>query len=569
MFRSAFTLFLLFLNIAWIALFEYKHFHPSPMPLVANQFLFQQNLLETQIIEIQMKNAPTLKLEKKPSGWELTQPFAWKANPLTIDQYLQTLLSIQPQSIRSVNHFTDFGAYGLKEPLYSIQLTTLESTHQLSIGQSSPTDSKIYAFESKTNQIFVLDASLLQSLHLPLEVCCLPKIFSVENLQTLSLQTPQHTIFLSKNEEEWGIKSPFQAKLGKEPVDNLCQTFLQCTCEHFYMPEEAQAYASKFSDPQQTISIVLGNTENTIYLKLLPIPESANGYIMQRKNEKVFLRVQLEGLETFLKQPETFLSRSLFQLDLSKISKITSKSSTSQTTFQPISEGIWEQTVTYDNLPAHSSKKTVQQMQSILQSLNECFVEQFLYTEPDDIDTPRIDLEILLFSGETKTATFFYKKGITYVKTPENSLTFQLAHFEPDTFLQKLGVQQTVWEWEPDEQVLQVQLRSSNQSNFETIDRKIWETIPLRHLEAAEWLENEIRYPLFSPITYTLRITTEDHEQVLRTYELTFSERIGGDLQTGQYAGKAFRFTAEWIEFLFRITHQKDWQAITQTFLEK
>ena len=91
--------------------------------------------------------------------------------------------------------------------------------------------------------------------------------------------------------------------------------------------------------------------------------------------------------------------------------------------------------------------------------------------------------------------------------------------------------------------------------------------VPLAHLEADRWLEDK-DLPTFSTDTYTLFITTENDAHIPKTYELTFSERIGGCLQIGGYAEKKFAFTPEWIAFLFRITHQKENDDTLRKFLK-
>ena len=59
----------------------------------------------------------------------------------------------------------------------------------------------------------------------------------------------------------------------------------------------------------------------------------------------------------------------------------------------------------------------------------------------------------------------------------------------------------------------------------------------------------------------------ENDAHIPKTYELTFSERIGGRLQIGGYAERKFTFTPEWTDFLFRITHKKEQDNALRTFL--
>ena len=179
----------------------------------------------------------------------------------------------------------------------------------------------------------------------------------------------------------------------------------------------------------------------------------------------------------------------------------------------------------------------------------------------------RLDLEITTLN-DTLSATVYYDANVAYIKLPNQPLWVQPTSFDPEIFQTYFAFSEdkTVWKFSSNELVVRVRLKSPFKEVVETLNPAEYKGVPLAHLKAERWLEDK-DLPTFLTDSYTLFITTKNDANVSKTYKLTFSERIGGRLQIGSYAEKKFVFTPEWIDFLFRITHQKEQDNALQTFL--
>jgi hypothetical protein len=260
--------------------------------------------------------------------------------------------------------------------------------------------------------------------------------------------------------------------------------------------------------------------------------------------------------------------RMIFDLELSQIRQITCRRNNLQTTLRPLDKNEWEQSVHAEaDMPVQTQKVPAERLQSLTDTLNMLCVKDFLPNAPDLTEKKQTELGITTSNG-TLSATVYYDEDTACVKLPNQPLWMQLTSFDPEIFQTyfEFSEDKTVWKFNSDERVIRVRLKSPLKEVIETLNPADYRDIPLAHLEADRWLKDK-DLPTFSTDTYTLFITTENDKYITKTYELTFSERIGGRLQIGGYAERKFTFTPEWTDFLFRITHQKEQDNALRTFL--
>ena len=259
----------------------------------------------------------------------------------------------------------------------------------------------------------------------------------------------------------------------------------------------------------------------------------------------------------------------IFDLELSKIRQITCRQKDVSTVLRPLDKNKWEQSVRVEASDAlvQTQKVPAVRLQSLTNALSMLCVQDFLPNAPNIANKTRLDLEITTLN-DTLSATVYCDEDTAYVKLSNQPLWMQPTSFDPEIFQTyfEFSEDKSVWKFNSNERVVRVKLKSPFKEVVETLSPADYEGVALAHLEADRWLKDK-DLPTFPTDTYTLFITTENNKYITKTYELTFSERIGGCFQIGGYAGKKFAFTPEWIDFLFRITHKKEQNNALRTFL--
>ena len=569
MFRFGFTVILTFLNTLWIALFAYQRFGDTSSSHEIHTLDFQRHLLDLQSVDIKLNDGMSMRFEKIASEWRMTAPADAKAHLLVMDRFLQVLLTLKPKFVLKSDSGIDLSQYGLDPPLGTLTLRTSDETYQLTVGKATDKGEKTYLLIPETREIFSVNGEFLNLLKMPPVRWCFPYLLDLATLKTIALETVQQKVLLDRTGATWSLKLPLPVPIDTQKADALSQQLRYLKIERFLADEEAQPYRSAFSDAERTLRLILSNGKTTETLKLLPKENDPHTYVVQRNNETSLFLVKTDAVDRLLHAPETLCERMIFNLEFSQIRQIVCRRQGIRTILRSLDRNEWEQSVHREaDVPVQTQKVPAVRLQSLMDTLNMLCVKDFLPNAPNIANKTRLDFEITTLN-DTLSATVYYDEDTACVKLPNQPLWMQLTSFDPEIFQTyfEFSEDKTVWKFNSDERIVRVKLKSPFKEVVETLNPADYKDVPLAHLEADRWLEDK-DLPTFSTDTYTLFITTENDAHIPKTYELTFSERIGGCLQIGGYAEKKFAFTPEWIAFLFRITHQKENDDTLRKFLK-
>lgn len=568
MLRFGFTAVLVLLNALWVALCAYQRFGTEVSFPETRTLDVQRRLLDLQSVDIKLRDGASMHFEKNASEWRITDPVDWKAHPLTTDRFLQMLLSLKPNFILKTDPETDLSQYGLESPPGTLTLRTSDETYQLTVGKTTENGEKLYLFVPDTHEIFSVGGEPAKFLEIPLERWCFPYLFEFRDLKTIALESSQQKVLLDRTGSAWSLKLPLSVPIDTQKADALSQQLRHLKIERFLTAEEAKTYQRTLSDAGQTLRLLLSDGKTTETLKLLPKKDLLHTYIAQRNDDASLFLIQTDAVDRLLRAHETLCERMIFDLELSRIRQMTCRRQDTSVILRPLDPNEWERSVPATaDIPDQTQKIPATRLQSLVETLNMWRANAFLPNVPDETNKTRLKLEIAT-SDNTLSATVDYDDNGAYVKLSNQPLWMQLTSFDPDVFQTYFEPweDRTVWKLNPNERIVRVRLKSPFKEAVETLNPADCGDVPLVHLEADRWLE-ENDLPTFPTDTYTLLIATENDGHIPKTYELTFSERIGGRLQIGGYSGKKFTFTPEWTDFLFRITQQKAHDDALRAFL--
>ena len=568
MLRFGFTTILLLLNALWVALFAYQWFGSHSSYSARQNLKVQRRLLDLQFADIKFSNGALMRFEKIGSEWRMTTPVDWEVHPLVMDRFIQAILTLNPKFILKIDAETDLSKYGLEFPLCTLTLTADEN-YQLVIGKSNNDEKKTYLFIPETREIFSVADTLSELLEMPPASWVFPCLWNFKTLKTIAVEASQQNVLLERTDSTWFLKLPLPVPIDARKADALCQRLRHLNIERFLEEEEVQTYRQAFGNAARTLRVLLSDGKTTENLKLLPTGNNSHSYIAQRNDKEPLFLIKTDAIEQLLHAPEVLCERTVFNLDLPKILQIAYRQQTAKVILRPLDKNEWElSSQTEGNASVQTQKIPASRVQLIVDFLNTLWVKTYLSDAPDLTGKSHFDLEIAT-QDNLLPATLYYDDDGAYVQLANKSIWMQLTAFDPNAFQAFFlpSESKTVWQWNTDERVVQVQLKSPRNETVEQLSFDDYKGMALAHLKADCWLKNEPSWS-FPTDTYTLIITTEDDAYIPRSYKLTFSERISGSLQMGGYLEKKFTFTPEWMDFLFRITHQKEQDDALRSFLK-
>ena len=567
MLRFGFTLLLFFLNSLWISFFLYLKIHPAKQQKEVRLQL-QENLIDTDSINIEVNQEKISKiaLKKENKDWKLVYPFSWPSNPIVVNNLLHTLLQLQPKFHFKLESLSDLNAYGLDSPQYILTCSSNEQMYTLKISDMTQTNSNVYIFEESTNEIFVTDSSFLSFLHLPIEQWCTPFLFSNKELQSISLETMTDKIYLGKEQGNWILKSPINAKVNKDRCDLLCQQILNLELKQFLTPEEGEHYIQKFTENDGLSTLTLTHEKGVETLTFIPLDKENFSYIGQLNHTGPLFTIHSNCFERLACAQVTLRERFLLNFDLKQLQRLSYTEADETFTLQKLNDAFWEISQYQNETFIQAGKAKSHVVNPWILSLKEMYVESFLNETVDfqNMKEVKIDLE---FPQNKRTLTLHYNDEDCYAQLNDENTLFKLA-FLNDAWVGKIFSDfedKTLWSFSKQEKIKSVSISDgmhSQQLSLTPEELKI-----ISHLEAKNWLKYNLTYPFFNPTHYTLTIETENEQQQTALYSLNFSERMGGSLQSGSFENKNFTLPQNWIDLLFKYTRKKLWEERSQFFV--
>lgn len=569
MLRFGLTCFLILLNGAWISVWFYIKLHPQNIP-VNPELKIQLETLHIQEIEFNFSDPKNrIQLVKEDHFWKLTNPVEWEANLLAVDQFLRELALLKPLFVFDVKEKKDLENYGLAMPFCTIKCNTQDHTYLLQVSTTHASNGKVYIFENETNKIFVLKPQFVECFCRQVEEWCNPFFCTLENIKTLSFDTPQINLYLQKQADEWFIKTPVEAKANSNHVETICTQLQTLELKNFLSSAEMEKWIPKFASDTQLYRLKVSDKQQSIFFKLMPDKDVADGktYIAQRNEKGPLFVFRSNVIERLLNAQETLRERNLFDFKPDAIKKIIYQRDTLGITLQAISEYKWEviETVNENFVQAQkASSKTVEQFVGFINNL---YVERFLTAaELPPLET-YTSFKLTLTTDVTCQCQFYYKDHTYYLHLGDEPEWFQLTLIASD--LAELTAEKfqekTLWKWESDERLIGVEWIKEKGKKVSVDSRLDARSLQaLRVLRAQKWLKTPVDFHIVPREPQRIIFTTQNALGERHSYELQFWERINGNFQSGCYENQTFVLSQDWIDVLFQLIHKPHWDQMAR-----
>ncbi|MDR0393162.1 MAG: DUF4340 domain-containing protein [Puniceicoccales bacterium] len=591
MLRFGFTLLLLLLNLFWVVFYFYVKTHSKSTNDVPH-LQVQSKLLNVQSIEIaHLDTGNTYKLKKSATSWQLESPFRWAANNLAVESFIQQLdnldtkLNFKACHLQTEKNLLD--QYGLNPPWVSVKIASDQRVYTLHIGQKIKSNNCLYVYEPETQMIFISTPEAFDTLFFELDKWCSAYIFqgSLNNLQSISYDTPTQHVFLSQEKEQWWLKNPVNAKASNMHVETVIHQIKNLEVFRFLDAKEIASFIPQLNSPAHVRTLTISDDTRTYILKFLPYNDDKNIFVAQGDNYDRLFLFKSTWVSRLDNPQETLRERQIFTFPIASVDKVIYTHANDQIELHQIEGQRWEALHYQNQVLVNTDRASYGAIYTFLKQLKTVYIESFLDATFSSLSLPCEDLiqvKLSLPQGQVQ-CTLYDVQGNFYLKLKDDPTLFKITLLDPDCFNRSFDDFQNkqIWQWNQDERLYTLSWLSSTKKltngsllfALKSLDfehPKIAKPIEslLRGLNAKKFVRlNEYTIPYFafgSTMNYLwphrLHIQTIDAENIVRTYILYVADRLGGDLQFAKYQGKIFALHQSWIDAIFTLTELPTWE---------
>lgn len=295
---------------AYISLYELRQPAPERRERVSRRIL---HIDSDTVQEIRLTRPDgALRLTRSNGAWKLT-PGGWRAEPRAIRQ---TLLQTQSLIAKRLLHESeedplDLAAFGLTEPDWELTLVTDSGVETLRFGEATPIGKGRYAQLNGGPDVVVLSKELFEWLSQPKEAFRDTRLLRFDRftLTGIMLETPETTIKLKLEEEQWRLLEPIEGLADWGTVNALVDRLAKLEIERFLENDSEEKHLLKNvqDNPVLKVSVTSGRDSPKVTTVSFgePLSDDAENILTTRDQEPMLYAISADAIEPLKLSPET------------------------------------------------------------------------------------------------------------------------------------------------------------------------------------------------------------------------------------------------------------------------
>jgi hypothetical protein len=233
-------------------------------------------------------------LAGKEGKWKITEPLETDADSRTVEAMIRAL------ALGKVNRVVDETAstlapFGLEKPSVVLTVATDTGQETLSLGDSGPISSTLYAMRSSDRKILLTDLAPKDFLNKSLITFRKKEVlrFDQSQVERLRLTYPPTEIVLYRTEEKdakkkWAIRYPVEAAADQPAVRTLLMKLEDLKALSFIDPgPEQDVLMQLLKKPELKITVYAGGAEQTVKL-FMPDRSSGEAYALTTPEAPIY-----------------------------------------------------------------------------------------------------------------------------------------------------------------------------------------------------------------------------------------------------------------------------------------
>jgi len=233
-------------------------------------------------------------LTSKDGSWRITAPLHTEADTRVVQSMLRSL--VLGKVTRVVNEdAAALAPFGLETPSLTLTLTADSRQETVSIGDSGPISSTLYAIRASDKKVLLTDLSAKDFLNKTLLSFRKKEVLRVDSSQAerIRLTYPKTEIVLYRtddkdNKKKWAIRYPIEAPADQPEVRTLLMKLDDLKALGFIDPgAEHDEQLKKLAKPEIRIMVYAGGADHTVKL-YQPDPSSGEAFAVTTPDAPIY-----------------------------------------------------------------------------------------------------------------------------------------------------------------------------------------------------------------------------------------------------------------------------------------
>lgn len=233
-------------------------------------------------------------LVSKDGGWQITAPLQTPADARVVQSMLRALALGKITRVVE-EEATALAPFGLEKPTMTLTLTAGSQHETVSIGDSGPISSTLYAMRASDKKILLTDLSTKDFLNKTLLSFRKKEVLPVDSSQVerLRLTYPKTEIVLYRtedkdNKKKWSIRYPIEASADQPEVRTLLMKMDDLKALAFIDPgPQRDEHMKKLTKPDVRIMVYADGVDHTVKL-YQPDPSSGEAFAVTAPEAPIY-----------------------------------------------------------------------------------------------------------------------------------------------------------------------------------------------------------------------------------------------------------------------------------------
>ena len=391
--RRGYSTLILLVVFATLGLYVYfvELERPPASEMPPNQFLMDVDPEDFTGLTITADGEETV-LEQSANGneWRLTDPVTALADETQVSSITSALSTLQIQRVVA-EEVVDFTPFGLDAPTVEVGFVASNGlqTERLLIGDSTPTGGERYAMLADSGRVVLvaahLDTTFAKS---PFDLRNKAILgFDTSDVDQLEIQSNTTSIRLEKNQNEWTLQEPWDARAdfstAQGLVGQLSSGQMRAVVSEGSSDEQAEETTVTdygLSDPRLTATIRLGSATATLVVGNLA-PDGMS-YAKDASRPIVFT-IDSTLVNDLERDVSEYRDKDLFDFSPFNASRLEIKQTATTTVFEKLEAENDESESSWMQVSPESTEADRTQMDDFLAKLSNLRGESFIETRDD------------------------------------------------------------------------------------------------------------------------------------------------------------------------------------------
>src|SRR5579862_3497734 len=360
-------------------------------------------------VELKKRDTPPILLSKSGSEWKITEPKPFAADQTTVSSMLSTISSLNSERVVE-DKGADLQRYGLEHPSLELDVTEKDNkTHQLLLGDATPTGSAVYASLTGDPRVFTIAEYHKTSVDKSLNDLRDKRLLtlSADKVSRVEIAGKNGDIEFGRNKNEWQILKPKPMRADSVTVGELVGKLTDARMDLSASDASAKESDSAFAKGSPVATVKVTDESAT---EQLQIRKSKDLYYAKSSVVEGAYKLDSAVADALNKKLEDFRNKKLFDFGYADPNKLEIHTDSKAHFLVSSGEDWWE----------NGKKMDEDSVRSLLSALRDLSADKFV---DSGFKVPEIEATVTSDDGKRIEKISISKSGSNYVARRDNEPT--------------------------------------------------------------------------------------------------------------------------------------------------